>query len=141
MSKRRAQVSLEVMLLLASLLAFFIALAPGIDKVAAVSEYAMKEKQMEFCFEKIIASVEEAGALGLGSVLRNEIYFPVECEMEYSEGKLKLQYEISGREGTLGENFGQKILFERIKLQKGRHEMIVESAKGGIKLGFEPEKS
>ncbi len=137
----RAQISLEAMLFLSALLAFFIAMAPGITDVAATAKHALEARQMEFAFEKVVFVIEEAKALGIGSEIRQAVHFPVACEISVLGGKMQGKYELAGGKKVFERMVEETVVMGPTKLEEGKYGMVVAAGKGGIKLRFAAEKS
>ncbi|MFH1442423.1 MAG: hypothetical protein ABIG96_00145 [Candidatus Micrarchaeota archaeon] len=136
----RGQLSLEMLVVLAALLAFFLAFAPAIGASGDLAGYAMKEQQMRFGFEKICWMAVEAENLGKGAVLAAEAYFPEEMRLSFARGKFIGEYEIFGRKRQVGKELKYLMELEEQTIRIGRQILTAENAGDAIKLGIAAEK-
>lgn len=135
-SSFRAQASLETLLILASLLGVLMVFSPVISKVSDLSKYVVLEKQTNFEIEKIFCALEEANALGIGSLISGEIFFQTNVTFKTIGRKIVAEYALFGRKKRIE----REILGAEIELPlvlNGKKSFIAQMGAKGPNLQFQ----
>ncbi|MEK6954439.1 MAG: hypothetical protein AABX01_05495 [Candidatus Micrarchaeota archaeon] len=120
--ERKAQISLEMLIVMAALAGALIAFSPSIGKISSFSKAALVQKQMEFAVEKIIAGVEEADLMGNGFAGEISVLLPVEMKISYGRGEMMFEYESFGSARKIEAGAPQKM-----EIGNGASSMVVSS--------------
>lgn len=132
----RSQVSLELILLIAALLAFLLALLPVINEVRELTEFSAVLKQEEIFLNRIAADAKEVSVLGEGNVVEREMFLPAdETIVSFDEGKqaILLGFRQGNRFKALSEETGFRIQLKRFNASRGSY-LIKASNEGEGKI-------
>jgi hypothetical protein len=136
----KAQVSLELLLVLGALAALLAAFAPLISEARSTAGYAVAAKQLNAVLAQTAADCREARLGGVGSVFSREWFLPVPASFASSGSELSASFDFSGEQRTLVEDVGFECAAQRVFLSRGSAVVRVENAGGVVKAVFQPAK-
>jgi hypothetical protein len=118
-----------------ALLGVLMAFSPSIGKTAQLAEYMVKERQMSFEIEKVFGALVEVNAIGKGSKITGEAYFPIKVSF-FSEGNfIVAEYGNLGKKRRITREIGN-VVIENGKVEADGTKFIVEGTGDGAKLSF-----
>lgn len=138
---QRAQVSLEVLVVAAALIAMLAALAPPIGRIASLASEMQKEKQAAFEIERIYSALKETALMGNGAGLEMEAHFPTPVRIWLSESAIVFQFEVGGKQKKIAKEAHFGVLGLPIEIGKGGHLLTIKAEKGALKVAAEAKKS
>ncbi len=90
---RKAQASLEVLILLAALLGTLAVLLPKMQLAQQAAREGIIVAQEKMALEQMAGLMRESDALGEGTMLQAGLYFPVPTRLEASQGTVRFAFE------------------------------------------------
>ena len=134
-SARSAQVSLELILMLLGLTAFFIALTPSISRAVEATQFALASQGQQAFFNDLTNAIEQTHLLGSGNAMRLEYDSVGESKIEFDESasEITLIFSFAGHE----KKFSKKLLYgvqANEEIKEGKYELTVENQEGVIKV-------
>jgi hypothetical protein len=132
--KAKAQVSLELLLVLAALAALFLAFLPFANQTRAATDYAAAFKQEQLVLAQTAADCREARLLGEGTRYSREWFLPAETTFYFESETLALKavFAVGGERGVVSEPLGFGVSLEKATLPKGNAIVFVENSGGAV---------
>lgn len=113
----KAQVSAELLILLAASAAFFAVIAPAARDAAEAAKAGLVAKQQEAALEEI-SELAATAALMKGSVLQTRVFLAADSEIEADGKKIFLRFKLAGEEKGLRES-ASGLRAGRMELERG----------------------
>ncbi len=127
----RGQLSLELMILVAGMIAFIAILTPSILNFSNKSQQAVLLKGNEAQLDLIAGSLNKAIVLGKGSKVSIEANFLTNCVLDASGVNISL--ECNGSNTRLTKRIYAEVFFSK-KFAKGSYVISISNSENGIEL-------
>jgi hypothetical protein len=134
---RRAQSSIELLLVLAALFALLLAFTPIIKDVRSATEQKLVVAQEQELLQTVSDLAGKVRILGEGSVLSQEVRVPVETTIVYEGGFIKTEFPLGNSTKTLAKEIAFPLSLQK-NLAKGTYRLFAENSGGLVQVDFVP---
>ena len=136
---RKAQVSLELLLVLAALAALLVAFVPLIQQAAGAADYAVTAKQMQIVLAQVATDCREAKLGGSGALFVRDWFLPERAAFSFDAGasEFKADFDSGGEARSVSAHVGFPVVFSGESLERGRIRVSVENKGGSIDVRFQ----
>lgn len=134
----RGQVSIELLLLLAALFAFLLALAPVLSQVQELVYWSARAKQSEAVFQRMVSDANTVFALGNDNSLRSRFNMPLNATLSFDDEKHRFSMSFSGakRSKSLSTDTVFRLVLNQTRLDAGRWVLVVAAAENKVFLNL-----
>jgi len=102
MKNSKGQASVELMVLLAALLAFLLLFMPVIETSRRQTDFLVAKQAQQIALQKIAGAADEAYFLGKATSFSGTVFFPADnTTLSFEEGSLKMVFQTGDRNGEL----------------------------------------
>lgn len=136
MLSRKAQLSVELLLLLAVLFAFLLALAPVINKTREAAELASSTKANQIALETIATNARQSYLLGNGAQLEAKVVFKTDVAMNSAPPLLEMNFSSASVSKTISADLGFELLPLQFALEKGVYRAVFSNSAGKVSAVF-----
>ncbi|MEM4254808.1 MAG: hypothetical protein QXR53_00565 [Candidatus Norongarragalinales archaeon] len=138
---KRAQLSVEFMLVMAASAAFLLALSPAYAQAQEKTREAITDQTQLSAFQRIAGTARQAETMGFGALLKEKIFFQAETILSFDETTktMNMDYSHAGKTKTLREKLGFPVKFGQAEFAKGEFQAVFEN-KREIQINFEEKR-
>ncbi len=138
---RKAQVGLELLLVLAALTALLVAFVPLIQQTRGAADYAVAAKQLQLVLVQAAADCREAKLGGDGALFVREWFLPERTAFSFDEdaSEFKAVFDSGGATRSVSAYVGFPVVFARggASFERGRTRVSIENKAGSIEACFQ----
>ena len=135
---KKAQSTLETILVTAGLLAFLVAILPLVMQAYAATSLAADKNHYSSQLEKMALTLNEVEAFGPGNSFALDIVARHTIQIQAKNGLASLSFEFNNTKVTLSKNVSSKAEF-KLTLPKGRSELLAEN--NAEKISVKPKNN
>ncbi|MFH0922676.1 MAG: hypothetical protein V1811_01305 [Candidatus Micrarchaeota archaeon] len=133
---RKAQLSIELLLLLAVLFAFLLALAPIITKTQAAANLAASTKSNQIALETISSNARQAYLLGNGAQLEAKIVLKTPVEIVSSPPVLEMRFSAGNVSKSVSTDLGFELSPSQTNLENGVFKAVFSNTAGKVSVVY-----
>lgn len=141
----KGQASLELLLILAALFAFAVALAPVFSSSMRKARSAVVDNAQALALAQIAGAVREAEILGAGNSFAVRVRFPADSTtlaFDGSQGVLSMNYSFASQSRQLNERFGFPLSLAQPQkvFPRGSFDVEIAFEKNAVGISLSPAK-
>ncbi len=143
----KAQVSLELLIVIAALVALLAVFLPFVSETREAANYAAIAKQERAILAQTASDCRAARLGGAGSFFSREWTLPTATNFSFtgdsangSVGMLRAEFVAGGKSRSVEEDVGFPIRLLETALAAGRISIAVENKAGVVEIGFQESK-
>ena len=136
----RAQASLEMLVVLAALFAFFAAFLPVIKGGIEAAEFSVAARANEAALDGVAGMAREAFVLGRGNAFSRRVWLAGNGTLGFNAtaSSLVLAFSEAGRSKTISILLDFELGLEEANFSRGSHLVSVNNSGGAIEARFTP---